>query len=521
MLQIWRVPSRQELKSLETVGKPCQKPFDSDVLRMVAFSDYRVQDISLLLQFVKSLEPPPNLILYGGDDTERFHSGKDNLFEHLAALSTHGLCGVLGNDAREAEPPDEEQIPSISDTKTLRAYIRGANVYNLHETPLVLGKYAVIGNEGAPLDEQFSDKGGVITYSEQSIARHLQLSAKSVRGKLIILVSHCPPRGILDLAIRYGTRPIGSVALRKFLVARKDVPLVVCGHVHFCGGQSKKLKSSTVVNAASHDDFGASARIAIIEVREGRVRDVRWHSLWELMSVGGIGRSRAVRLKDAGISSLAQLSEAPSERIKRILKCGASEATRMKAKASSLLKQDAIVFKTLEIPLKNRAYIDIETDPNNSFIWLAAVHVEDEARTYSYFADTPADEKEILTELFQFLTGRPELQLLSYSNCAFEQRLLPQRFTAHGLPNGAVDHIRDIYCEIHSCAAFPVGSTKLKDVSRWCGFKARHPDMEGFGAAISYGSGKPSKRLKQKLLAYNEDDILSLRHVVHYIESRT
>ena len=84
MLQIWRVPSRQELKTLEAVGKPCQKPFDSDVLRILAFSDYRVQDISLLLQFVKSLQPPPNLILYGGDDTERFHNGKDSVWVNPA-----------------------------------------------------------------------------------------------------------------------------------------------------------------------------------------------------------------------------------------------------------------------------------------------------------------------------------------------------------------------------------------------------------------------------------------------------
>src|SRR5271157_3506787 len=95
---IWRIPSPRQLKSLEAVGKPCQKPFDSDILRIVAFSDYRMQDISLLLDLLKELQPTPNLILYAGDDVERFHSGKENFFEQLAALSTHGLCAVLGND---------------------------------------------------------------------------------------------------------------------------------------------------------------------------------------------------------------------------------------------------------------------------------------------------------------------------------------------------------------------------------------------------------------------------------------
>ena len=520
MPRIWRVPSPRQLKSLEAVGKPCQKPFDSDILRIVAFSDYRVQDISLLLDFLKELQPTPNLILYAGDDVERFHIGKENFFEQLAALSTHGLCAVLGNDPPEDQQPEDKNIRFVPDTKTLRAYIRGTNVFNVHETPLILGKYAVIGSEGSPLDEEFGYMG-VVIYGEQSIARHLQLAAKSARGKLLILLSHCPPRGVLDLAIRFGTRRIGSGALREFLVPRKDVPLVVCGHVHFCGGQTKKFKRSTVVNAASHDEFGAPGRVAIIEIRAGRVCGVQWHNLWELGSVGGIKESRAALLKNAGISNLTQLADAPSEHIKQVLKCGAGEASSMKAKASSLLKQDAIVLKTLAIPGKNRAYIDIETDPSSSkYIWLVGLHIEDEARTYSFFANTPAREKDMLTALLQFLDGRPELQLLSYSGCALEQRLLPQRFSAHGLPSVAIEHIRDIYYEIHSCAAFPVESMTLKDISRWCGFKPRHPEADGWDVARAYGSGNPSKRLKQALLAYNEDDILSLKQVVQYIEKR-
>ncbi|MGA2905650.1 MAG: metallophosphoesterase, partial [Candidatus Korobacteraceae bacterium] len=292
MFNLRRVLSRRELRDLEAVGEPCVKPFDSDLLRIVAFSDYRVQDISLLLDFLKKLEPKPHLILYGGDDVERFRVGKRNLFEELASFSAHGLCGVLGNDPPEDEESDGDEIRLIPDTKTLRAYIQGMNVYNVHERPLVLGKYAVIGSEGSPPDKEFGDVG-VVIYSEQSIGRHLQLAAKSARGKLLIVVSHCPPRGALDLAVRFGRRRIGSVALRKFLAARKNVPLVVCGHAHFCGAQAQKLERSTVVNTASHDDFGAPGRIAIIEVRAGTVCGVQWHNLWELGSVCGIKELRA------------------------------------------------------------------------------------------------------------------------------------------------------------------------------------------------------------------------------------
>ncbi len=93
----------RQLRELESVRNPCVKPSDLDLLKIVVFSDYRVQDISLLLNFMTGLRPSPNLILYAGDDVERFHSKSKNFFEQLAATATHGLCAVIGNDDGETE----------------------------------------------------------------------------------------------------------------------------------------------------------------------------------------------------------------------------------------------------------------------------------------------------------------------------------------------------------------------------------------------------------------------------------
>lgn len=521
MLHFWKRPSSRDLKALEAVGKPCLKPFDSDLLRIIAFSDYRVQDITLLLEFIKTVDPKPNLILYGGDDVERFHANDRNVFEELASLSTHGLCAVLGNDPPENDQGQEDEIQAIPDTKTLRSYIRGTNVHNVHETPLVIGKYAVIGSEGSPPDEKLGNLG-VVIYSEESIARHLKLALKTLSDKLVIVLSHCPPREVLDFAIRFGRRNIGSTALRQFLQHEKKVPLVVCGHVHFSGAQSQEFAGSLVVNAASHDNFGAPGRIAIIDIRAAKVCNLQWHDLWELFSVSGIKESRAAMLNAAGIKNVNQLADAPAECIKKALNCGAGEAASIKARATALLRQDAIICKPLEVPtMSSRAYIDIETDPNSKFIWLVGLHIHKEGKTHSFFAHTPADEKQMLMELLDFLNARTDLQLLNYSNSTVEQRLLPKRFSAHGLPTDPVQHIQDIYYAIHASCAFPVETSTLKDISRWCGFKPRHPDLDGWAAALSYGAGKPNKQLKTKLLAYNEDDLLALKHVVEYIETRS
>ena len=61
-----------------------------------------------------------------------------------------------------------------------------------------------------------------------------------------ILVSHSPPRGVLDLSSD-GSR-LGSKAIRE-TVTLKNPQLVVCGHIHGSAGQRSRLGESIVINA--------------------------------------------------------------------------------------------------------------------------------------------------------------------------------------------------------------------------------------------------------------------------------
>jgi Icc-related predicted phosphoesterase len=62
----------------------------------------------------------------------------------------------------------------------------------------------------------------------------------------VILVSHSPPRGVVDRDAR-GTS-LGSLAVREAILATHPA-LVVCGHIHSCAGQQEALGSTTVINA--------------------------------------------------------------------------------------------------------------------------------------------------------------------------------------------------------------------------------------------------------------------------------
>ncbi|HKV25090.1 MAG TPA: ribonuclease H-like domain-containing protein [Candidatus Acidoferrum sp.] len=509
--------NRKDLQKIAAVKRPARKSFGSGTLRFLAFSDYRVQDHSLLLAFAKALNPRPDLILYAGDDIERFHNNPGNTLEELARASTLGLCAVIGNDA-PSHSNGNARFRLLDEVMWNRSQIRGKNVLNVHETPLVIGDYAVIGNEGAPLDENLGAVG-TISYPEELIATHLKLAAKSVKGKRLIVLSHSPPRNALDTAIRFGRRPIGSKALRKFLNRRSDVCLVVCGHVHSCGARTKRLNRCHVVNAASHDDRGAPGRIAIIDIQNGQVQNIEWHQLWELASIPGIGEARESMLRNSGISDLSQLRAIEDEGLREILKCGRSEAAAIRNRALALINQKTVLQRRIEVPSAGRrAFIDIETDLACKWIWLIGLHVESENRTFSFFARALQDEKRMLAEFLAFADRYPDLPFFSFSNSRTEERMLSQRLAAHDLPVTHVARVRDLYSEIHSCAAFPLqGSMGLKAIAAWCGFKPRTA-LDGFQAAHLYGSGNVDLRTKQKLLRYNEDDVLALKHVILHLE---
>ncbi len=64
-----------------------------------------------------------------------------------------------------------------------------------------------------------------------------------------VLVSHSPPKGILDISS--DGRSLGSQAVRDTLEQKKP-ELVVCGHIHGSAGQTKRFGDTTVINAGPY-----------------------------------------------------------------------------------------------------------------------------------------------------------------------------------------------------------------------------------------------------------------------------
>ncbi len=99
--------------------------------------------------------------------------------------------------------------------------------------------------------------------------------------KPIIFLSHSPPKGVLDLASRWGIKNIGSKAVRKIIEEYQPF-ICICGHVHKQGGKKGNIegKNTLILNVAPFGDEPEidtirGKRFAIIEIINGILKS--WH----------------------------------------------------------------------------------------------------------------------------------------------------------------------------------------------------------------------------------------------------
>lgn len=496
----------------------------SSKLRIVAFSDYRVQDIDLVIDFLQKMKEKPDLILYGGDDLirfvefelvrvrERLHvfkrgKIKRNRFEEIATFSKLGLCAIAGNDDFLGHE-----------------YICGKNVHNVQEEPFVFGNYVVIGIEGAIKDQSDKSIGiGHTLFNESTLQKYLEQVKKKYKNKKMIILSHSPPRNALDLAYRFGIRNIGSRVLRKFIETNQEnIPLVVCGHVHLQGGNSVAIGKTTVVNAASHDDMGEPGRIAIIDIRGNNIK-VDWHEIWGIRGIFGIGPAKYEMLKEAGLMTLEQLYGVTIEDVSKFLRCNSQFANTILIRARAVYEKKVIPLEKIISIEENSTFLDIETDLQQKLVWLIGVYFKKTGEFVQFVAHTPSEERTILKG---FLDKMKDFRgkIYTFSGTKFDERVLKNRLDHYRMNYGDLAEFIDLMRYIQRSFALPLKSYGLKSIASHFGYNYRHPDLSGMTVALEYLSNyqrTKDKRLMKKLLEYNEDDIRSLPWIMNKLSSIT
>lgn len=500
------------------------------IMKILAFSDWRVQNIEKLIDYVKSLTEKPEVIVYSGDDIIRFNKipmrdipekfkgdayrlnffeGQDkNYFEGLAKLSKFGLVAVAGND----------------DFKFVSKAICGNKVFNVHESPFIIENYAFIGLEGA------TTLPGFLLHSEQEVEQHLSKMYKKVRGKKIIVVSHMPPHEILDFGIRFSNNNIGSRSLKKFVESNKDVALVICGHAHSQGGKEQSHKGIKVINCASHDREGDPGKLAHIVFNEKGI-DVEWTLIRdedEIMAVPLVGSGRAKVLKEFGINTIEQLAEidlndiriSEHQHLRRIIPL-------IKDYARAIIEDEPIIvgkhsfFENLNN--KNIFFFDAEYNPegtkNGPFgIFLIGI-MDTKGNVKQRFLEKIKDEKRILEEFNNWLTQVKPI-LIAYSSMSADKPQLLNAFKRFNIPTIYLEgSFFDLYYDCINTQRqndqvifLPMrGSMSVKEISTYFGYD-EPKDLQITDGLQALGEYEQflktrNKKIKEELLKYNKVDL--------------
>ncbi len=490
------------------MGEPRVISQSAQALRIVAFSDCRVQDLKSIVEWVKGLLNKPDLIVYAGDDVERFVPDDDtNYFEQLAALSRYGVVAVVGND----DGPEN------------RALIRGDKVHEVHSQPVAIGPFLVVGVEGAAILEKGMNLGFTL-YAEPQISRHLDHHLHGHEKHTIILVSHTPPRGCLDQAIRHNVGHIGSIAVRDAVEGNRRIALVVSGHAHLCGGRDDKLGHAVVLNAASHDKVGSPAKIATLLLQpSGTVEDIQWTELvssFQVAEINGIGGKYAERLAQAGIATIEHLAAASPDTVRQALGRKAHTTDILIARARARLNGSPYLTSKPDLPDKPRLYLDIETDFQQSYVWLVGVADEHGDDVRQFFASHPDNEGAMLRELAAFLSNMDGRTMIHFSGSWFDGRVLVERMDSHEIISpplllGSVDCLHSL----RNTLALPTITMRLKEAAECLGYEFSYPELDGWAVAHEYQQAiRSGKSVPDRLLAYNRDDVLALRFLIHEVE---
>jgi Icc-related predicted phosphoesterase len=114
-------------------------------------------------------------------------------------------------------------VPGNCDPREIIDVIEHSDGVNLHGSRLSLGKVTLAGIGGSnptPFSTPFELKEEEI---DQILTQVISTMERSIHN---VLVSHAPPKGVLDLV---GEDNVGSESVRNHM---KDFDLVCCGHVH-------------------------------------------------------------------------------------------------------------------------------------------------------------------------------------------------------------------------------------------------------------------------------------------------
>ncbi len=246
-----------------------------------------------------------------------------------------------------------------------------------------------------------------------------------------------------------------------------------------------------------------------------------------LSLLGGLKAKEIAAHNHKGIFTVTQLSYTfRPGRMKRIIEAG---GRRHDPALHALAFREGTIYVTQRqsIPdAKIKVFLDVEglTEPDRYY--LIGLHIIEgsSSRRLSFWADQPSDEPAIWADFLEVMMNLGE-DFILYHYGSYDSRFLRQMAKLYGGDPRLLARIEEravnVLALIHGRVFFPAYGNDLKSVAGYLAFRWSSPDSSGLQAIAwrHHWQATGEDALKQKLLAYNQDDCSALQRVVEVLRS--
>ncbi len=237
----------------------------------------------------------------------------------------------------------------------------------------------------------------------------------------------------------------------------------------------------------------------------------------------GLGEKAVKGYGRRGIFTITQLAHTFRPRRKR--KSPERISTHRYHALSALAIRDHAVYiiaRPPAFPIGTRAYLDVESDPDEGYVYLIGLIVVqgDQEHRFSFWADAKDEECRIFDLLLDELERLGEFTLFCYGS--FEKTFLKRmrkRMTRTALVDRVISSLVNVLSVIYTHFYFCTYSNGLKDIGRLIGFEWTE-NASAIQSIVWHLRWQRSGdvRWKEKILIYNIEDCLALIRVAHFIE---
>lgn len=253
----------------------------------------------------------------------------------------------------------------------------------------------------------------------------------------------------------------------------------------------------------------------------------------DLSLIWGIGRHYIAVLEAQGVTSYQQLLQRDPDELAAAVRgpgvsIGAPTIRRWQHHARAYASDQPVFFGPA-LPARELIVLDLEYSSTSGEIWLAGLHVlaGDTRKEHAFWADTPAEELELLHMVAQVAEQHRELPIVTWGGNGADLPKLIAAACRHGVPK-LVDALAERHVDafLHIAGSFrlPVPTLKVDHLAGYFGAIKTSAIRDGLEAEMRYAQYTNSRSsaqradLRDELTVYNRDDLLATATVLQAID---